>query len=64
MGRHTSGTPIYSMQNVRVCGTCEQGVSMVLECQHGIVFLWDKASVSTDLWFYTPGNLILAFLKS
>ena len=35
-------------------------VSMVPECQYGVVFLRDKAIVSTDLGFCTPGNIIIA----
>ena len=35
-------------------------VSMVPECQCGVVFLRHKASVSTDLGFCTPGNIIIA----
>ena len=31
-------------------------VSMVPEFQYGVVFLRDKASVSTDLGFCTPGQ--------
>ena len=33
---------------------------MVPECQYGVGFLRDKASVSTDLGFCTPGNIIIA----
>ena len=35
-------------------------VSMVPECHYGVVSLQDKASVSTDLGFCTPGNIIIA----
>ena len=59
MGRHASGVYHTYVQYKMFTSTTPVSTRVFIECQYGVIFLCNKVSVSTDLWFCTPHNLAI-----